>query len=453
MPTKRCCCGICYEYTDAFQRDSNDETLLEDHWEVCDVWTDWEINPTSPAFTGIVSRASDSKMILLEMVGNPYGILTATIEADTEGQKFRIYAFHGSQATPCGSPSNNYAEIEVTSTGITQRIVVGGDEKVVDEVTPPTTQLIWTVCMGDKLFESSVSGGATQRHCGEPSGHYFGIGAGSATVTKWQSITYSDHWLHNRSCPRCGKSCCFPSVNRTIGAFYVTISNIGSGDCGCASTTGRVLLTLATGVGLSSICSCSPRFEAVIPGPHDCPEETSVLRVAFDCDQTDGSKGLNLQIIPDDGGANEWDWTKSFDSSALPEDIRIDNDYTSSAPGDEGSCKYEFAVITVEPVIVQGCCDEVLEETSLAIHEVRAASEKINELPYEQHEAVIAQLRDLTQPGDKGLGDTATRVLGDWEQPELSRLVRCWLRFYSCRRSEALKMVNRHFPYPDRSEI
>jgi hypothetical protein len=451
MPTKRCCCGPCYEYSDGFQRTSNDETLLEPDWEVCGGdWTDWEINPSSPAFTGIVSRASDSKMVLKHMVGHPYGIFTATIEADTVGQKFRIYAFHGSLGTPCGSPTDTYTEIEVIDTNeITQRIVVGGSVEFEESYVVTDATLIWTVCMGDNLFESSVSGGLTQRYCGTASGYWFAIGAGSSTVTKWSEITYSDHYLHNTTCPRCARSCCFPTVNRTIAAFDVTIADIESNNCTCLESV-SVRVTLQTGVGFEDQCGCNPSFAATVTGPHDCFAGNSQISVVLLCNATTGEKTLQLQILPDDNGQNEWNWFKGFGSSALPEDMRIDDDYDSSDPGDEGSCRYENATITVTPVVVAGCCDEAPEETSLAIHEVRAVREKINELPYEQHEAVIAQLRELVQPEDKGLGDTATRVLGDWEQPELSRLVRCWLRFYSCRRSEALKMVNRHFPYPDR---
>jgi len=408
MPTKRCCCGPCYTYTDSFQRTSNDETLLEPDWEVCAKdWSGWEINPSSPAFTGIVSRASDSKMVLKHMVGNPYGLLTATIEADTVGQKFRIYAFHGAFGDPCGTPTDNYAEIEVVDTNeITQRIVIGGFPELEETYTVGDPTLIWTVCMGDNLFESSVSGGLTQRHCGTPTGYWFAIGAGSSTVTKWQTITYSDHWLNNRTCPRCGNSCCFPTVSRTISAFDVTISGIESENCACLPSV-EARLTIASGLNLSDQCSCSPRFEATITGPHDCGAADSVLRVAFDCDETTGTKGLSLQIIPDDGGLNEWTWTKGFGSTALPEDIRIDDDYTSSSSGDEQSCRYANATITVTPVIGEGCCDEAIEPMGMMIQ----TSATIPTTKQKQDSRLIGWVKLFRKPEDRGVGDTVERLL------------------------------------------
>ena len=447
MPTKRCCCGPCYTYTDGFQRAGNDETLLEPDWEVCGDWTDWEINPTSPAFTGIVTRQSDSKMVLKHMVGHPYGILTATIEADTVGQIYRIYALHGSFGTPCGSPSTTYCEIEVVDTNeITQRIIVGGATEFEETYTVNDATLIWTVCISENLIESAVSGGLTQRYCGEPAGYWFAIGAGSATVTKWSEVHYSDHYLNNSTCPRCSRSCCFPTVNRTIGAFDVTISGIESENCTCLSEV-SARLTIATGLNLSDQCSCAPRFEASITGPHDCGAANSVLRVAFDCDETTGTKGLSLQIIPDDGGSNEWQWTKGFGSGALPEDIRIDDDYTSSSSGDEQSCRYASATITVTPVVVSGCCDEAPLETAFKLHEVaQVRKSQICELPYDLHGQVIEEIRGLAQPGEKGLGETAERLLAESEDKVLKMLIRQWLRFYSCRRSDAVRMINRQFP-------
>lgn len=72
-----------------------------------------------------------------------------------------------------------------------------------------------------------------------------------------------------------------------------------------------------------------------------------------------------------------------------------------------------------------------------------AIVKKIPELPYDQHDQVIAQLREFTQPRDRGLGDTCQRLL--LEKHSLSFAIRRWLKFYSCRTSEAIKMVNRQF--------
>lgn len=71
---------------------------------------------------------------------------------------------------------------------------------------------------------------------------------------------------------------------------------------------------------------------------------------------------------------------------------------------------------------------------------------KIPELPYDQHSQVIDQIRELAQPGEKGLGETAERLLAESEDKVLKMLIRQWLRFYSCRRSDAVKMINRQFP-------
>ena len=456
MPTRRCCCGsdVCFTYPDAFQRAGNDETLLEPDWEVCGDWTDWEINPVSPAFIGIVTRANDSKMILKKMVGHPYGIFHAKIEADTVGQIFRIYIYHGTVDDACTVPSNSYAEIEVTDTNeIKQSLVINGVPEFEDTYDASATlpEIEWRICVKDNLIESVVSGGLAHQHCVAPSGYYFGIGAGDGTVTKWAEIRYEDHFLHNPSCLNCIRGCCFPTVDRTIGAFDVTISGIESNNCECQSTISTVRLYLATGVGLSGICSCSPRFEATITGPHGvgCSPNTSTLRVSFDCDENTGEKGVSLQIIPDDGGLNEWDWSKAFGSSALPEDIRIDNDHTVDVTGDNQSCDYTNVTITVIPVVVQGCCDEVPVLSPLLGNPnlQSTLAPKIQELPHSEHLQVIEELRKLRTEVDSGLGDTAKRLIAEsTKNTDFIWLLRCFLKFYSCRRREAVDMVNRHFP-------
>ena len=78
--------------------------------------------------------------------------------------------------------------------------------------------------------------------------------------------------------------------------------------------------------------------------------------------------------------------------------------------------------------------------------EYKPSRQKVVELPYGQHEQVINQLRELMQPEDIGLGDTAYRLLSQHENGKLQMQVRRWLKFYSCRRREAVDMVNRHFP-------
>lgn len=69
---------------------------------------------------------------------------------------------------------------------------------------------------------------------------------------------------------------------------------------------------------------------------------------------------------------------------------------------------------------------------------------KLTELPAADHDALIEQLRGLRIPEDKGLGDTAQRIAAD-KKHELYVPIRRWLKVYSCRRSEAVKLVNRMF--------
>ena len=449
MATRRCCCGgACPTYADGFQRTGNDETLLEPDWEVCGSWTDWEINPTSPAFTGIVSRSSSSRMVLVgvdgeHMAGNPFGILEAKIEADTVGQKYRIYIYHGTESVPCSGTNNTYAEIEVTDTNeITQRLVIGGSEEFAENYIITSTEVDWRVCVTDKLIESFVSGGVTQQYCGTPSGYYFAIGVGSSTVTKWSEVRYSDHYLHNTACPKCARSCCFPTVDRTIAGFRVTISNIADGDCTCQTSIGPIDVPLLTGVGLSGICSCSPVFETTITGPHDCSNPgfvSSNIALSFVCNETTNEKGLSVSILPDDGDATiAYIWEKAFGSSALPEDIRIDNDPDTESSGDVASCLFSGATITVTPIVVGGCCDEIPTEVAFLM-ETSATERK------SQDSRLISWVTMFRAPEDTGVGDTVERLLSKAGGRAIKRMLE--RVGVNCGCTNRQRWLNRNYPY------
>ena len=462
MPTRRCCCGPCYTYGpenfvryDEFDVRTTDASYLEPDWEVCGSWSDWQLNIVG--ITGQLENTTPgAKIVLKHMVGNPYGILQGHIQL-IEDSIYRIHVFHGTLADPC-SGENLVVEIEwLNSTDGIIRIMSGSTVLQFDEFTADS-DTNFEVCVGDGIIEARTDESLTIRHCfeGSADGYWFALEGDTtgSSVTQWEEIYYSDHWEHNKTCPRCSQHCCFPEYGQVIVGFTITIHGIGEGtdvDCDCAESV-SFEVTLHED---QDPCACDLYYYInpvildeetgvvtgdYVTGPHDCDNARSYPSVRMGDCRINGDIDWLLSFIPDDIGQGEVQFPVTFPAGTAPSAIRSDHlDVFDS--GDGESCNYDNAWVSFEPILANGCCSETIEEVGTVV------SEKIKELPYKDHSALIEQLRGLRIPEDKGLGDTANRVISESDQPELQIQVRRWLKFYSCRRSDACRLVNRMFRY------
>jgi hypothetical protein len=203
----------------------------------------------------------------------------------------------------------------------------------------------------------------------------------------------------------------------------------------------------------SNPCECITGYyrddPIVVGNPEDCANGLAEVSATIVCT----SEGIDfaMGLLPQDGVQGQVSWFKRFPVGTDPRDIKglISNVDT----GDGITCNYDNATLTIEPIIVRGCCSEeviltteVVELFGKTLPLAKGIGIKITELPYDQHEELISQLTELQDSSDRGLGDTANRLLMHSEDKAVRHKIRRWLKFYSCRRSEALAMTNIQFP-------
>lgn len=450
MPTRRCCCGPCYTFVEDFVRPGDDVELLVDHWHDCGDFSDWTITELTPGNGLLENTVAGAKLILDEMVGHPYGILRVHIQI-TPGAIYRVHVYHGTFSDPC-TGETTVVEVECgpdANEGIL-RIIQGST--TLDEVEfSGIADDDLLICVGDRIIEASLTSTSdTLRYCGTVSGYWFALEGVTHTdnpgeqITQWSDLQYSDHWEHDKRCPRCSRHCCFPLFNKVIAGFNVTISGIAegtAGDCEC-ETLMEFFLEVEPDTDL---CECVTAYSinganGTVAGPHGCPglsENTSQPIITMDCDNETRLISWQFDMFILDDGDSEIHAQTTFDPDTDPDDIRATG-LTFYDTGNGESCNYESATITFTPVLVDDCCSEVIEVGT----EVRA---KLTELPAADHDALIEMLRGLQIESDKGLGDTANRLLAN-KKHELYVPIRRWFKVYSCSRSQACRMVNRLFP-------
>lgn len=444
MPTKRCCCGPCYTYSEDFIRDPSNAEELEPDWETCSGtldWSEWTLTPG--ALTNTVANAV---LVLKHMVGNPYGILTGEIEA-IAGVIYRIHVFYGEVDDACGD-SDTIVEIEFIEEdeGV---IRILQNEVMVEEAefSPPTGDVLFTICVGDRMIEAATDSSDTIRYCVEATNYWFAI-EGETTGTVWNQIDYSDQWEHDKRCPRCSKHCCFQGHNGVIAGFDIILHGVADGtDCDeCFEELPSFRVELSAD---DDKCDCLLTFivnpdsenpdDHYVDGPHPCTTlglgGRSLPSVTMDC--RFGDIIWTLDFVPEWTTETPVQFTKTFVAGTAPTAI-LDTHLDVFDSGDGESCNYDDAWIEFVPVVVRGCCSEPNEEVSATVSREMAISE---------HPAFLETLRSHKIDTDTGAGDTAQRLLADRRHKPLYPELRRFLRLWSCKRKEAADMANRWYPY------
>jgi len=472
MPTRRCCgCGPCYRFFDLFDRE--DSTDIGEDYEVC-----------SGAFEIASSELwGEGEFVVKHSVGTPpFGYMQVELYI-IEGVTYRIEAYKGTVANPCSGATTSYLEVECLTDSTFNLRLSGGDgyractlnPEYVDQPIPityclsddmqsmfvPTTYAIGLVTGSDSGDPNNICVG------GPATGKYFQISV-SGGEGRIAVIRYFEHreYRGNADCPYCVlPRCCFPDFEDVIVGFNVTVHNIGDSEstCECQST-----ITFDVWIPPDeSKCKCELRFytnptadplEETTPGPHGCPYGETIVQFAMTCTE-EGGICIAIDLILDGPTQSEYNYTtRCFPIGTAPEDVLVTlADPIVLSPtgiGDEQLCIMEDSYITFTPYVSSnGCCAEDVtpEELSVStrsgarrVTQVVTGSSSVVELPYEQHSELIEHLKQELGLQDRGLGDTATRLIK--AQHTLSYQIRRWLKFYACRRSEAVAMINRHFP-------
>jgi hypothetical protein len=357
LKTNKCCCD-CYTFLDDFTRPNS--TDVGPNWQECT--GDWRI------FNNSLVGYEKGIITLLQMVGNPYGILKADVSADEEAV-YQIFVYRGTEQIPCDDVNLYFVEYEVGTGGSGFISLYRGDELVEqEEVFSPAGQVSFGVCVDVDGIAVEFEGKRLFQVCIDVEdesivGYWFALGNGGPeeeenVPTVWESIFYSDHFDHNRRCPKCMPSCCFPNVNRTVAGFYITIDNISSNDCTCPPGY-QTFLPIND---LNAVCNCETVGGAITieypnTGAGACA--TMDLQWSFSCSEVTGLKTFGLTIQPQVG--TEVSWGFVFPDGTLPEDVQFDDLLVNDA-GDGLVCDFSAATLTLRPFVTEGCCGGIPED-------------------------------------------------------------------------------------------
>lgn len=439
MPPKACCCK-CYTYLDEFVRETSDASELEPDWETCGVWTDWTLD------TGYLkSVVNGSPLVLKHMVGNPYGILEGKWFVAAE-QVYLVHVFYGSKNTPCGAPDFTVRFEWITDLVVNVQILQAGNPTPINEqeMSSPTNEVEWHVCVGKGAIQAGIQGSSTDVFaCGTPTTFWFAIESEAGT-TEWDWVEYTDHFEHNRKCPRCSRRC-FGGFGTAIAGFHVEITGIENGSmCVCESSlifdvyiqegSNPCLDELTYYIGYTDDPPTSR-----IAGPHDCGEAASDVIISLTCDA--GGIGWSMTLDPDDNGQGEVQWNKSWPLGTNPTDIRENNGLPPYDTGDGSSCNYEASVVTFYPYTVNGCCEEVAPLSTIQSSEIRT---KTKVLPRDKTRW-IKWVEAFRYKEDKGVGDTVERLLAKIGGRSIKKILMHLGQDCGCTNRQ--KWLNARYPY------
>jgi hypothetical protein len=358
LKTNKCCCD-CYTFLDTFTRSNS--TDVGPDWQECT--GDWQI------FNNALLGYDRGIITLLQMVGNPYGILRTNVRA-VEEAVFQIFIYRGLQESPCEDNDLYFAQYDVGTGGSGFISVFRGEEELERvEVFSPADQVSFGVCIDVDGIAVEFEGKRLYQVCldveedNDLTGYWFALGNGGVEgsdniPTEWQSVFYSDHFDHNRRCPKCQPSCCFPNVNRTVAGFYITIDGIISNDCTCPPGY-QTFLPIND---LNAVCNCETVGGAVqieYPNTGGFPCSVMDLQWSFSCSEVTGQKTFGLTIQP--GVGTDVTWGFVFLDGTLPEDVKFDNLPVSDA-GDGLVCDFSAATLTIVPFVTEGCCGGIPED-------------------------------------------------------------------------------------------
>jgi len=368
---KDCCCGgPCYNYSETFIRPDNDVELLEPDWEFCGDPSDWSIG------SGLTPVNVNSVLVLKHMVGNPYGILSGKFFIE-EGEIWHVHVFYGSAEDAC-SGGDYIVEFEGTTDVNTVAVRIKRGGSIINEedfFTGGSNEADWTVCVGPNAVEAWVgSASVAVRACGTPNNYWFAIESKTLGAV-WDYIQYDDHYAHDRKCPECARGCCFPDWPEVVRGLRVQITGVADGLCDCIDSPSQFEL-LPDPLGDENPCECS----LLLIGPEitigDCGEGSALTRGSIICD----GEGINVEveIIPQDShGENAVKWSRTFPSGTDPRSIL--GAMTTYSQGDNTICDYDSTTVTIEPIVVRGCCsEEEVEETTLSIQKSDISQAKLN---------------------------------------------------------------------------
>lgn len=454
MPTRRCCCGPCFVYFDDFDRPDNDVELLETDaeaaWEFCDNSTDWDLIVES-GNTFLTNTVANATITLKKMVGNPYAILTGAFDP-VEAAIYQVLVYKGTLADACDG-EDYIVEFDLSTEPPTIRIKQGGSTLAEEEFLTGAAAASFGICVTDNMIEAYVENSPIVRACGiTTTKHWFALRSVTED-TKWDWIEYSDHYHHNRRCPKCSFSC-FPDA--ALVGFQWTINDIGDSECDECPTTVSASVMID-----SDTTKCDAVYESeqvVIPlvnceGPLGSDNAEITLQWFVDCTDPDNIEVRWLATVSGVAFGDPGEITILYPRGTNASDIEYSDraiDVPFTCDGSAGACCLGGATFTVTPITSDSCCSEEVsfqtEVNGVQKHVVTRPGIRVSELPYEQHNELVQQLKELSTPEDKGLGSTGIRLLR--KRHPLSTQIRRWMKFYSCRRIEATKHINKLYPLP-----
>lgn len=391
MPPRLCCgCG-CYEFRDTFDREDGP---LGSDYEVCS--GTWEIADSNAVGTG--------KFVIKHSRGTPYGWLFTCFKL-VPGVTYTIGAFRGTTEDPCSGTSSVHVEIVVTSgSEISIEIPESGKGKVLctyeGEDDPSEMQCI-LFCLGKDGLQvgySSPTGWVCENEDEEqinpliycnltpPTNKYFEIEASGGTGEIYE-VWYQEHRdAGNPLCPRCLFGSCFGYGDSVIGWNILVEGITAAPDCEEAEPSPGSCCDCPTSVQsdvflddayrpceghIFSETVVFPQAECpgpISPGPGEPSTAYIFMSWELDCTAEDfayltitigsvGTSSPNTQTI-----TRAYAKTPVVSAAAM---FFTDQGPDVPEPCDIGGpCCLEGITVTIEPILLEGCCYDPLESGS-----------------------------------------------------------------------------------------